>query len=87
MQVENENKPVSRKKFFSWGLGALSVLTAAKFLFGSTPKKTGNTVKMLTQDGKLVEIDQSVLDAASKKQKSTNEEIYNWMKNPSKSNS
>ncbi|MBK6380423.1 MAG: hypothetical protein IPP81_05890 [Chitinophagaceae bacterium] len=43
-------------------------------------------VKMLTADGKLVEIDKAVLDAASKKQKSTNKEIYDWMNNPSKEN-
>ncbi len=43
-------------------------------------------VKMLTADGKLVEIDKAVLDAASKKQKSSNKEIYNWMNNPSKEN-
>jgi hypothetical protein len=43
-------------------------------------------VKMLTPDGKLVEVDKSVLEAASKKQKSTNKEIYDWMKNPSKEN-
>lgn len=43
-------------------------------------------VKMLTADGKLVEIDKSVLEAATKKQKSTNKEIYEWMQNPSKEN-
>ncbi len=43
-------------------------------------------VKMLTADGKLVEIDKAVLEAASKKQKSTNKEIYDWMQNPSKEN-
>jgi hypothetical protein len=41
-------------------------------------------VKMLTAEGKLVEIDKAVLEAASKKQKSTNKEIYDWMNNPSK---
>ena len=40
-------------------------------------------VKMLTADGKLVEIDKAVLDAASK-QKVNNKEILQWMKNPSK---
>ena len=44
-------------------------------------------VKMLTADGKLVEIDKTVLDEAAKKQKSTNKEIFDWMKNPSKENS
>lgn len=43
-------------------------------------------VKMLTADGKLVEIDKAVLEAASKKQKSTNKDIYDWMQNPSKEN-
>jgi len=43
-------------------------------------------VKMLTADGKIVEIERSVLEAAAKKQKSTNKEIYDWMKNPSKEN-
>jgi hypothetical protein len=38
---------------------------------------------MLTADGKLVEIDKSILDAATKK-KVNNKEILQWMKNPSK---
>jgi hypothetical protein len=57
-------------------------------LFTAADKKETKPgmVKMLTADGKLVEIDKTVLDAASKKQKSTNKEIYNWMNNPSKEN-
>ena len=43
-------------------------------------------VKMLTADGKLVEVEKSVLEAASKKQKSSNKEIFDWMDNPSKKN-
>ena len=45
------------------------------------PKK--ETVKMLTADGKLVEVDKDVLEAASK-QKTTNKDILQWMNNPSK---
>jgi hypothetical protein len=57
-------------------------------LLSPTGKKAAapGKVKMLTAEGKLVEIDKSVLDAASKKQKSSNKEIYDWMKNPSKEN-
>ena len=40
-------------------------------------------VKMLTADGKLVEVDKDVFDAASK-QKVNNKEILQWMNNPSK---
>ena len=58
-------------------------------LFTQTDKKQGKPemVKMLTAEGKLVEIDKAVLDEMSKKQKATNKEIYNWMKNPSKDKS
>jgi predicted metal-dependent phosphotriesterase family hydrolase len=57
-------------------------------LFTTADKKDAKPgmVKMLTADGKLVEIDKAVLEAASKKQKSTNKEIYDWMENPSKEN-
>jgi len=40
-------------------------------------------VKMLTADGKLVELDKAVFDAANK-QKVNNKEILQWMSNPSK---
>ena len=49
-------------------------------------KSTGPKVKMLTAEGKLVEIDKAMLDKISNKQKATNREIYEWMKNPSKEN-
>jgi len=41
---------------------------------------------MLTADGKIVEIEKLVLEAASKNKKATNKEIYDWMQNPSKEN-
>ena len=51
-------------------------------LAGSKKEK----VKMLTQDGKLVEIDKAIFDAITHKQKAGNKEIYDWMINPSKDN-
>ncbi len=59
----------------------LSLFTAA-----NKQEAEPGMVKMLTADGKLVEIDKAVLDAASKKQQSSNKEIYDWMQNPSKEN-
>lgn len=41
-------------------------------------------IKMLTPDGKLVEVDKSLVDNATSKTKAGNREIYEWMKNPSK---
>ena len=60
-------------------------------LFTGADKKdkteaTPQMVKMLTADGKLVEIDKTVLESAARNQRSTNKEIYDWMKNPSKEN-
>ena len=59
--------------------GFLSLLTGAN-KSDSRPEM----VKMLTPDGKLVEVEKSVYDQAVKKQTSSNKEIYDWMKNPSK---
>lgn len=43
-------------------------------------------VKMLTADGKLVEIPKAALDAAKKNKPASNQEIFDWMDNPSKKN-
>ncbi len=66
----NNQSEKSRRKFLS-------------LFFPPAAEKSGK-VKMLTADGKLVEIDKDVLEKASKKQKASNEEILHWMKNPSK---
>lgn len=68
MADEIKNKENSRRTFFT-------------SLFNQQKKEM---VKMLTADGKLVEVEKSVLAAASKKQKSSNSDIYQWMENPSK---
>ena len=70
---DNTNPEDKSRRWF------LSLFTKAE----SKPSNP-NMVKMLTADGKLVEIDKAVLEAATKKQKSSNKEIYEWMQNPSK---
>lgn len=67
----------SRKKFLLWSAVVLSSATVLKFITG-TKKPTSNMVKMLTQDGKLVEIDQELL--LSSKKKVSNEELQQWIK-------
>jgi hypothetical protein len=58
------------------------------FLSGNENVTAGKTekVKMLTADGKLVEVDKALLDKATKKFKASNKDIFDWMKNPSKDN-
>ena len=53
-------------------------------LFNSGKKQPTEMVKMLTPDGKLVEVPRSAVDAAASKTKASNQEILSWMKNPSK---
>ena len=83
--MENE-KNLSRKKFLSWGIALSSMLTLPSIVWGRKPKPAtkGKMVKMLTPDGKLVEVDENILAAATKKAKAGNAEIFQWMKNPSK---
>jgi hypothetical protein len=73
-----ENKNVSRKRFLAWGVGISSLLTIPAFLKRSAKKSNETTsVKMLTQDGKLVEI--NVADIPSKRKKIKEAEIHTWI--------
>lgn len=72
----------SRKKFLIWSAAIVSSVTALNFF--SDRKKTENkndenegTVKMLTQDGKLVEVDKKLL--ASGSNKISDEELQKWI--------
>ncbi|MFZ9386364.1 MAG: hypothetical protein ACO25B_00660 [Chitinophagaceae bacterium] len=65
----------SRRQFFS-------ALFAGEAVTGSSDK-----VKMLTPDGQLVEVERSVFEQATQRKKASNQDIYNWMENPSKKDS
>jgi hypothetical protein len=76
MQQEQDIR--TRKKFLLWGAGILYSFSVFKYLFSQKEKKK-DTVKMLTQDGRLVEIDKSLLASGSKK--ITTKELQQWVKN------
>jgi uncharacterized membrane protein YvbJ len=78
----NEKKPVSRKKFLVWGAVFSSVLAIPAFLMPSKKSKPAQTVKMLSQDGNLVEID--ISNIPSKKGKLKDKEIHTWVRNKTK---
>jgi hypothetical protein len=78
----------SRRKFV-WGIAVVSACTslaafAGKFLPGRKniiscePENKKKMVKMLTQDGQLVEIDESLI--AAKGKKISTGELQNWVK-------
>lgn len=74
--MTTENKNQSRRKFISWGVASAAVLAAFKFI--KPAAKETETVKMLTQEGKLVEVDIAALTASKKK--ITDTELQNWIK-------
>jgi hypothetical protein len=78
----------SRRKFV-WGVAAVSVCTslaafAGKFLprrknvISCAPEGKKKMVKMLTQDGRLVEIDESLITAKGKRISAG--ELQDWVK-------
>jgi hypothetical protein len=67
----NQNSNKSRRWFLSL------------FVNSNEDKAPSEKIKMLTADGKLVEVDKTVYEAASR-QKADNKMILDWMKNPSK---
>lgn len=74
--MEKINSAQSRKKFIAWGIGILTFFSIGGIFFRTNKKK--KMIKMLSQDGKLVEIDASLLN--SPKKKVTDKELQAWVK-------
>jgi hypothetical protein len=83
LAMSDLDKVASRKKFLSWGTTVLGTALLGKVI-PERQKEESATVKMLTKDGNLVEISREVLDQVTKNKKASNQEIYEWMNNPSK---
>lgn len=68
-------KSTNRRDFLKKGLLAAAAATAAPLAGEASP--SGETVKMLTPDGKLVEVSKAALSKAPKK-KVNAKEILEW---------
>lgn len=77
MCMEKNQNQSSRRKFFLWGLGIVSSVTALKFILPK--KKKPATVKMLGEDGKLVEVDISRIKKTGIKV--SDKDVITWVKN------
>ncbi len=84
-EITQTISPARRK--FVWGIGVLSLFAAVvsalpffarKNVIACKPESKKRTITMLTQDGKLVEIDESLITANRKK--ISNTELQNWIK-------
>ena len=78
--MNNLNKVQTRKKFIGAGITAAAFLTAFRFIMPEKNTPKANTVRMLTQDGKLVEVEVEEKNLVSdKRSKITDEELKNWV--------
>lgn len=73
--MEQKTKVTTRRKFFLWGLGIAGSITALKFMM--TGKKK-SMIKMLDENGKLVEVDPSHIQYTG--EKISEKEIHGWVK-------
>ena len=69
-----------RKKFLLWAATLLPAFALLKWLPAKAKKNTEpvETVKMLTQDGKLVEIDKKLLTGPGNR--ISNDELQHWIR-------
>ena len=74
--MENIQKTPSRKKFLLWGSVSLISFSLLK-LFSRPNKQKKETIKMLGQDGKLVEVDIEMIKKTGTKISDT--EIHTWL--------
>ena len=72
--MTRKSNTTNRRDFLKKGLLAAAASAAPMMAHSEQPKET---VKMLTPDGKLVEVDKAVLTNARKKTV-TNQEILEW---------
>lgn len=76
--MRTEESKVSRRKLLSW-LGVLSLFASAGAALKPWGKNSAKpkTVRMLAQDGTLVEVDASLL--AASKRRISDKELQNWV--------
>ncbi len=76
MKIIPGTKPQDRRKIVSWVAGALSVIMFWKLI--PRQEKKPQLVKMLTEDGQLVEVDMKHISGQRKKLKA--DEFHSWVK-------
>lgn len=75
--MEQPTKTPTRKKFLFLGAAILSSLAFLKII-PRTKKENKETVKMLSQNGQLVEIDKAMLASSGKK--INDKDLREWIK-------
>lgn len=76
------NKKSKRRMFLTKTIQSMIAITTGTSLLEVRAKEAVNKVKLLTADGKLVELDPEVINqkSAMSGKKASNSEILNWTK-------
>ncbi len=82
---QNPKDNSSRRKFLSFGLISGAALVTQKVEAMASGLVDDEKVKMLTADGKLVEVSKSLLQQSSNGEKAKNKDILNWSDTAKKS--
>jgi len=78
--MNNEESKIARRKFLGWmGVFSVAGIAAGNLFFKKKEAATApKTVKMLAQDGTLVEVDATLL--AGKRKRISDNELKSWVK-------
>ena len=76
--MKSSQQPASRKKFLLLAVAAVCSASILRFV-GLKKQKQDDMVKLLAQDGTLVEVDRKLLRSPGKK--ITDSELQAWVKN------
>ena len=76
MRADQKNN--SRRKFLWGGLGLLSGISIFKFVSSKKQRSTSATAKMLTEDGRLVEVDMEKIKRSGNK--ISDKDVIRWVK-------
>lgn len=82
---QNPKENSSRRKFLSFGLLSGAGLVTQKVEAMAPGLVEEEKVKMLTADGKLVEVSKSLIEQSSGREKAKNKDILNWSDTAKKS--
>ena len=81
---DNLDKLHQPKKLKTMGNKKDNAGSRRQFFSSLIRKKDAAKIKMLTTDGKLVEVDKDIVDSSVTRQKASSQDIFKWMENPSK---
>jgi len=75
----SQKKTHTRRRFINAILATGTVTGLITQVSANPTPPGGNKIKMLTADGKLVEVDQSVVEKLTGSKKASGQEVFEWM--------